>query len=217
MPGASTSQSNRRIGVAILACAFLASLLLASPGAAWAARGGDEPATGGTQSDSAPAGAVHDDDGANGPTRGRYSDGLVWPVPQGPIFGPFGENRGDRFHAGLDIAKPLGTAIRAAAGGRVLLAGSSGQYGLYTCIAHRSLTSCYAHQSQILTRVGAFVAQTQMIGRVGSTGNSSGPHLHFEVRQGDQASGTPLDPAAYLPGGASLAHAAAYRGPLDAD
>ena len=75
------------------------------------------------------------------------------------------------------------------------LAGSTGGYGNYTCIQHTgSMSTCYAHQSSIGVSGGQSVSQGQVIGSVGSTGNSSGPHLHFEVR----INGTPVDPMGYL-------------------
>jgi len=72
----------------------------------------------------------------------------------------------------------------------------SGGYGNYTCIDRgASFSTCYAHQSAVLVQVGQQVAQGQLIGLVGSTGASTGPHLHFEVR----INGEPVDPAPYLP------------------
>jgi murein DD-endopeptidase MepM/ murein hydrolase activator NlpD len=103
-------------------------------------------------------------------------------------------------HTGMDLAAPNGRSIFAAAAGQVALAGARGGSGNYTCIAHgtyqgKNLSSCYAHQSQILASVGQRVSAGQLIGRVGTTGTSTGYHLHFEVR----LSGTPVNPAAWLP------------------
>ena len=126
--------------------------------------------------------------------------GLVWPLPmKGMITGVFGEDRGDHIHTGLDIAVPSGTRIKAAASGTVILLGSQGGYGNFTCIRHTNLVTCYAHQSAYETTYGAFVRQGQTIGRVGCTGNCSGAHLHFEVRKGPAAWTTPLDPTRFLP------------------
>jgi murein DD-endopeptidase MepM/ murein hydrolase activator NlpD len=131
--------------------------------------------------------------GTAGPIR-RGSGAFIWPV-NGPITGSFGENRGDHMHAGIDIPAPTGTPIRAAASGQVVLAGWSGGYGNMTCIAHGgSLSTCYAHQSSIAAGTGSSVSQGQVIGYVGSTGHSTGPHLHFEVRVG----GSPVNPLSYL-------------------
>ena len=122
------------------------------------------------------------------------SGGLIWPVG-GPITGVFGEQRPGHIHVGLDIAAPEGTPIRAAAGGRVAIAGWTGGYGNYTCIQHGgSLSTCYGHQSRIGVSVGQSVSQGQVIGAVGNTGHSFGAHLHFETR----VNGNPVDPMGYL-------------------
>ena len=119
--------------------------------------------------------------------------GLIWPI-NGTISSGFGPRWGS-FHEGLDIAAPTGTPIRAAASGSVRIAGYTGGYGNYTCIDHGGgLATCYGHQSQIGVSVGQSVAQAQVIGTVGSTGHSTGPHLHFEVRINGQA----VDPMGYL-------------------
>jgi len=130
--------------------------------------------------------------GAPGPIR-RGSGNMIWPV-NGTFTSPFGQRWG-RLHAGIDIAAPSGTPIRAADSGTVVLAGSQGGYGNYTCVAHSgSLSTCYAHQSAFATSTGANVSQGQVIGYVGNTGNSTGAHLHFEVR----INGSPVDPMGYL-------------------
>ena len=119
---------------------------------------------------------------------------LIWPL-NGPVSGSFGEARPGHMHAGIDIVVAEGTPIRAADGGRVALMGWVGGYGNYTCVQHTSsLSTCYAHQSSFATSNGANVSQGQVIGYSGNTGNSTGPHLHFEVRVG----GTPVDPLGYL-------------------
>jgi murein DD-endopeptidase MepM/ murein hydrolase activator NlpD len=107
--------------------------------------------------------------------------GLIWPL-HGPVTREFGNQRGG-FHPGIDIAAPYGTPIHAAAAGLVIYAGWEGGYGNYTCINHGGgMSTCYAHQSAINVSVGQTVARGQVIGAEGSTGNSTGPHLHFEVR-----------------------------------
>ena len=126
------------------------------------------------------------------------SDQLIWPV-RGPITGKFGEDRGSHYHAGLDISASGGTPIKAAADGIVVLREFTSGYGNYTCVAHASITTCYAHQSKFGTTKGAAVKQGETIGYVGNTGNSRGNHLHLEVRRGTKAWGTPLDPMQYLP------------------
>ena len=126
------------------------------------------------------------------------TDQLIWPV-RGPITGRFGEDRGSHYHAGLDISAPGGTPLKAAADGKVVLREWTSGYGIYTCIAHATVTTCYAHQSKFGTTMGASVKQGDVIGYVGNTGNSRGNHLHFEVRRGTKPWGTPLDPTKYLP------------------
>ena len=128
-----------------------------------------------------------------GPVR-QGSGSLIWPV-NGPIVSGFGMRWG-RLHAGVDIAVPSGTPIRAADSGRVVLLGWTGGYGNYTCVAHGGggLTTCYAHQSRYATSSGASVAKGQVIGYVGCTGHCFGDHLHFETR----VNGSPVDPMGYL-------------------
>jgi len=127
-----------------------------------------------------------------GPIR-RGSGGLVQPT-QGQFTSPFGQRWG-RLHAGIDVAAPTGTPIRAAAAGRVILMEPTGGYGNYTCIDHgSSVSTCYAHQSKFGTKRGAMVEQGEGIGWVGNTGHSFGAHLHFEVR----INGRPVDPLEYL-------------------
>lgn len=104
-----------------------------------------------------------------------------------------------QLHAGVDLAAPIGTPIYAAANGQVVRTGWYGGDGNYTCISHglyqgQNLTTCYAHQSAILVSTGQWVQGGQLIGRVGSTGASTGAHLHFEVR----LNGTPVQPLNWL-------------------
>jgi peptidoglycan DL-endopeptidase CwlO len=129
---------------------------------------------------------------AAGPIR-QGSGALIWPV-NGPVVSGFGMRWG-RLHAGVDIAVPAGTPIRAADSGTVVLLGWTGGYGNYTCISHGgSLSTCYAHQSRYATSMGASVSQGQVIGYVGCTGHCFGDHLHFETR----VNGSPVDPLGYL-------------------
>jgi len=102
-----------------------------------------------------------------------------------------------QLHAGTDFAAGGGTPIHAAASGRVIQAGWSGGYGKYTCLSHGSgYSTCYGHQSTILVHNGEYVRRGEVIGRVGTTGASTGYHLHFETRFG----GVPKNPLNYLPG-----------------
>jgi murein DD-endopeptidase MepM/ murein hydrolase activator NlpD len=121
-----------------------------------------------------------------------------------PVGGSFSSNFGYRsdpitgasaFHAGIDFSSPCGTPIKAAGTGIVLTAGSNGGYGNMTLINHgNGLSTLYGHQSSIIVSPGQSVNQGQVIGYVGSTGKSTGCHLHFEVRVG----GNPVNPTGYL-------------------
>jgi hypothetical protein len=98
-------------------------------------------------------------------------------------------------HSGIDFAAPGGTLIRAAVGGTVIFAGQSGAYGNLVKVQHNDGTvGYYAHQSSYAVQPGQRIARGSLIGRVGSTGNSTGPHLHFEVRR----DGRPVDPRPWL-------------------
>jgi murein DD-endopeptidase MepM/ murein hydrolase activator NlpD len=125
----------------------------------------------------------------------------MWPVAA-PMTSGFGMrvhplSGGARLHAGIDLGAPAGTPIRAAAGGTVVVAGVMGGYGTTVDIRHADgTTTRYAHQSRLLVRSGQQVAAGQVIGLVGSTGASTGPHLHFEVR----TPAGPVDPRTWLPG-----------------
>ena len=101
------------------------------------------------------------------------------------------------FHAGLDFAAMIGTPILAAAGGTVTFAGFKPEYGWVVEIEHgNGLSTRYAHASRVLVSVGNVVEPGDTIAQVGSTGRSTGPHLHFEVLRHGEAT----DPKAYLAG-----------------
>jgi len=121
---------------------------------------------------------------------------LQWPV-QGKIISRFGY-RSHRTHDGIDIAAPEGTPVYAAAAGEVVYADERlAGYGKLIIIRHRhSQFTAYAHNQRNLVRKGARVAAGDVIASVGKTGNTSTPHLHFEIRRGS----TPVDPLSYLPG-----------------
>jgi len=94
---------------------------------------------------------------------------------------PFGNWRD--FHSGIDIAAPMGTPIRATAPGRVLFAGWWGGYGYTILIQHRyGIETLYAHCSYLAVIPGTALIRGQIIGYVGKTGNSTGPHCHYEIR-----------------------------------
>ena len=124
---------------------------------------------------------------------------FAWPVAARIISGYgnryhpiFGYNR---FHSGIDLAAPYGTLVKAADGGQVVQAGYFGGYGYSVMLYHGGgFATWYAHLSSINVSMGQFVQRGQVIGLVGSTGWTTGPHLHFEVR----INGAPQDPRAYL-------------------
>ena len=119
--------------------------------------------------------------------------GLIWPC-DGVVVSGFGMRWG-RMHEGIDIGCAYGTPNRAAAAGTVIHAGWLGGYGNLVVVDHgNGLSTAYAHASSILVSVGQSVSQGQTVSLVGSTGNSTGPHLHFEVR----VNGVAVDPLPYL-------------------
>jgi murein DD-endopeptidase MepM/ murein hydrolase activator NlpD len=126
---------------------------------------------------------------------GRVSGaGLVWPTA-GRVTSGFGYRWG-RLHAGIDIGTGTGTPIRAAKAGEVIYSGTMSGYGNVIVIDHGGgFTTLYAHQSRLGARDGQEVSQGETIGWVGSTGHSTGPHLHFETR----VNGSPQNPRNYLP------------------
>ena len=141
------------------------------------------------------AAAIRDaQEGAGSSGTGAPSaSGLVWPV-NGTVVSGYGMRWG-RLHEGIDIAASSGTPIWAAAAGTVIHAGWLGGYGNLVVVDHgNGLATAYAHASAILVGVGQQVAQGETVALVGSTGNSSGPHLHFEVR----VNGVAVDPLLYL-------------------
>lgn len=127
------------------------------------------------------------------------SQGFGWPVV-GKISSPFGWRRdpvrgGRDFHTGLDIRAPRGRAIVASQSGRVVHSGWMGGYGKTIVISHSGgITTLYAHCSKLLVKVGTNVKRGQKIAQVGSTGRSTGNHLHFEVRK----NGSPMNPLKHL-------------------
>jgi murein DD-endopeptidase MepM/ murein hydrolase activator NlpD len=125
---------------------------------------------------------------------GRLGNGnlrLIFPLSMpAPITSMFGWRihpiSGDqRFHSGTDIGAPMGTPVLAAYAGQVAIADFMGGYGLTVTVAHNSATqqTLYGHLSEVFVKPGDLVRQGDVIGRVGSTGNSTGPHLHFEFHQ----------------------------------
>lgn len=131
---------------------------------------------------------------------GGSTGALLWPA-EGPVTSPFGWRTHpifgtQRLHTGIDIGADYGDAVLAADGGVVIHSDWMGGYGNAVIIDHgNGISTLYAHNSQLLVSEGQSVAKGQTISRVGSTGYSTGPHLHFEVRQ----NGTPVNPLDYLP------------------
>lgn len=125
---------------------------------------------------------------------------LAVPIPGVRVTSAFGPRvhpifHDVRYHDGIDFAATSGTPIRSSADGVVVHAGPRGGYGNATIIDHgNALATLYAHQSSMSVSTGQRVTRSQVIGHVGSTGFSTGPHLHFEVR----LRGTPVDPMQYL-------------------
>jgi murein DD-endopeptidase MepM/ murein hydrolase activator NlpD len=136
---------------------------------------------------------------ANGGGRGSGNGRFIWPV-NGAVASGFGPRThpiygGSRMHTGLDISASQGTPIKAAGDGVVVMAGGNGGYGNWTMVDHGGgLATGYAHQARIGVRVGQHVSTGEVIGYVGSTGASTGPHLHWEVR----VNGNPVNPMAWV-------------------
>jgi len=140
---------------------------------------------------------------------------FIWPEPTSQISQGFGPTTFwfeppyagyPHFHTGIDLVAPFGSPVYAADDGLVALVGSSSSgYGNYVVIAHAGgFDTLYGHLSTALVKVGQKVTQGTVVGLEGSTGNSTGPHLHFELRIGQR----PVDPTPYLPPGAP----SAFRG-----
>jgi murein DD-endopeptidase MepM/ murein hydrolase activator NlpD len=127
-------------------------------------------------------------------TRNGKEAVLGWPL-KGVLYGRYGVRAGQR-HDGIDIAAPEGTVVNAAAAGTVIYAGEQSGYGAIVILRHENgLVTLYAHNSRLLVDEGARVHRGDAIARVGQTGRTTGPHLHFEVREGTR----PRNPLLYLP------------------
>ncbi|MEU1164334.1 peptidoglycan DD-metalloendopeptidase family protein, partial [Streptomyces sp. NPDC005921] len=137
----------------------------------------------------------------------RTGHSVVAPVdaPIGTPYHASGSHWSKGYHTGVDFLVPTGTSVKAVEAGQVVTAGWGGSYGYQVVIRHADgRYSQYAHLSAISVRAGQSVSAGQRIGRSGSTGNATGPHLHFEVRTGP-GFGSDIDPVAYLrAGGVSI-------------
>ena len=133
--------------------------------------------------------------GGMGPTARWSMSAITWPL-RGQITSRFGFRRHPifrlrQFHQGVDVSAPVGNPVRVAFGGMVLFAGWFGGYGKLVVVAHGDgYSTLYGHLSGIDVTVGQQVTRGQVVGRVGSTGYSTGPHLHFEIRH----NGKPINP-----------------------
>lgn len=141
---------------------------------------------------------------SSGPSTVRVSStGFIYPI-SGPITSPFGWRthpifKSRIFHSGIDIGGPNGGAIKASNDGKVIFSGWYGGYGKVVILDHgvingQPITTLYAHMSTILVSNGQMVKKGQQIGKEGSTGYSTGPHCHFEVR----VNGKPTNPLNYI-------------------
>lgn len=133
----------------------------------------------------------------------KYMDTVptLWPIPSSTrITDSFGYRkdpftRKTQFHQGIDIGADYGASIKAAASGKIIMSESTGGYGRTVKIDHgRGIVTLYGHASKLLVKVGQTVKKGDVIAKVGSSGRSTGPHLHFEVL----LYGTPVDPIQYL-------------------
>jgi murein DD-endopeptidase MepM/ murein hydrolase activator NlpD len=134
-----------------------------------------------------PAAAARQESGWLWPGNGRLTSRFGWRTH--PIFGD------RRFHAGIDLGGGYGAPVLATESGVVIYSGSASGYGTLVVVSHGGgVSSAYAHMSALLVREGQTVSRGQTIGRIGSEGNSTGPHLHFEIR----LNGNPVDPLGYV-------------------
>jgi murein DD-endopeptidase MepM/ murein hydrolase activator NlpD len=130
---------------------------------------------------------------SSAPSAPSGSGQLGWPVA-GPVTSGFGWRWG-RMHEGIDIAVGTGTPVHAADAGTVIYAGWMGGYGNLIVIDHgNGLSTAYAHNSSLIVGQGASVGKGFVVALSGNTGNSTGPHVHFEVR----VNGSAVDPMGYL-------------------
>lgn len=180
----------------LVATVLLSAACISAPGPA-AATATDTPSGDLSATPKKPAAGDHSDETLPDPSRilSRTADQVMrWPA-RGRLTSGYGPRWG-RMHRGLDIAAPVGTPIRAAQDGRVSFVGSKGGYGLTVEIRHAGRRRTrYAHQSEVTVERGDRVRRGETIGRIGMTGSSTGPHLHFELA----VAGVDQDPAGALP------------------
>ena len=145
--------------------------------------------------------AANQSSGGNGSSTSAAKGGYIWPVSSRKITSPFGPRKspggiGSRYHKGVDIGGVgYTTPVHAAKAGTVIVSQHSKSYGNYVVVSHGSgNTTLYAHMSSRSVSVGQHVNQGDVLGITGSTGNSTGPHLHFEITE----NGNRVDPMKYL-------------------
>jgi murein DD-endopeptidase MepM/ murein hydrolase activator NlpD len=141
-----------------------------------------------------PPGVVPEPEPLPAPAPAPREATLRWPL-KGVLYSRFGVRQGQR-HDGIDISAPEGTQVLAAAGGVVVYTGRQSGYGAIVIVKHDGgLVTLYAHNSAVLVKEGERVEPGTPIARVGQSGRTTGPHLHFEVRDGTR----PRNPLFYLP------------------
>lgn len=129
------------------------------------------------------------------PLASKEASAFRWPVAGGAITSPFGRRDADH-HDGIDIQAPMGTTVHASQAGHVIYSAALRGYGNLVIVDHGGgLATVYAHNQRNLVRVGARVAAGQPIAKLGATGRTTAPHLHFEVRKDNVA----RDPLGFLP------------------
>ena len=164
------------------------------------ARGASKPHKGASPGASAPAVPAHVPE--------RYTGQMRWPLDAFIVSSPFGERWGKQ-HKGMDLAADSGEPVYAVAAGQVIYAGDGLRgYGNVVILRHdQHKSSLYAHNRELKVKQGDQVAQGAVIALLGSTGHSTGPHVHFEVRDGE----APVNPASVLPKPPFMAAALADR------
>lgn len=123
-----------------------------------------------------------------------FLDSSMYTPIKGVLTSTFGESRNGYYHKGIDLAAKTGTEIGAAMDGKVTYAGTASGYGNVVFIQHDgNRQTVYGHCSELCVKTGDYVSKGQTVAKVGSTGDSTGPHLHFEIR----VNGKPVDPLKY--------------------
>jgi murein DD-endopeptidase MepM/ murein hydrolase activator NlpD len=167
-----------------------------TPGKPAAGAAGKSPGTRGTGARGTGSSAAGAGTSGPGTLPDQYSGKLRWPLEAGIVSSEFGARWG-KMHKGMDLAADAGEPVFAVAPGEVIYAGNGLRgYGNVVILRHdRQRTSLYAHNSVLKVKQGDVVAEGTLVALLGNTGHSTGPHVHFEIRDGD----TPLNPRSVLP------------------